>query len=85
MTLTEAALLVGLIAHAIALLITVIKLVAWISAENATTKQRLLTLEHQVDNDITGRRVVAEMREDIAAIKAQVTDLRNEFHLFVKS
>ncbi len=80
MTFTEVGLLIGIIAHAIAMLITVIKLVAWFSAENATTKQRLLTLEHQVDNDVTGRRVVAEMRQDIASIKVQIADARSDFN-----
>jgi hypothetical protein len=31
-----------------------------------------------VNNDITGRKVVGEMREDLAAIKVQIIDIRDD-------
>ena len=78
MTLAEIGLLVGLLVHVAGMIIALIKLTAWIATENATTKQRLSALEAQVNNDVTGRRVVAEMRGDLAAIKAQISDIKTE-------
>lgn len=40
------------------------------------TDERIRQLQHQVDNDVTGRRVVGEMRNDIAVIKSQMTDIK---------
>ena len=51
---------------------------AWISSHIATVNERLNTLENQVNNDITGRKVVGEMRQDIAVIKTQITDIRDD-------
>ena len=81
MSLTELALTAGIIAHSLALVIAVIKLTSWISAHAATVNARITTLEHQVNNDVTGRKVVGEMREDIAAIKAQIADIRDDIKL----
>jgi hypothetical protein len=78
MTLAEIGLLIGMLVHIVGMVIALVKLVAWISAENATAKQRLMTLEYQVNNDVTGRRVVGEMRADMAAIKAQISDIKTE-------
>ena len=76
MSFAETALMIGMIGQSIAILVVVVKLVAWISAENATAKQRLLTLEYQVNNDITGRKAVSDMRNDVSVIKSQITDIK---------
>ena len=76
MPFTEVAVLVAVISHSIAMLISLIKLTSWASSNIAVVKQRLDTLENQVNNDITGRKAVGEMRQDIAAIKAQINDIR---------
>ncbi|HRK98475.1 MAG TPA: hypothetical protein PLE43_08385 [Alphaproteobacteria bacterium] len=78
MSLAEWGLLFGVLANSIGLLITFVKMVAWISSNIATVNERLNTLENQVNNDITGRKVVGEMRQDIAVIKTQITDIRDD-------
>ena len=71
MSLSEWGLLFGVLANSIGLLIALVKIVAWISSHIATVNERLKTLENQVNNDITGRKVVGEMRQDIAVIKTR--------------
>jgi len=78
MSLAEWGLLFGVLANSVGLLIAMVKIVAWISSHIATVNERLNTLENQVNNDITGRKVVGEMRQDIAVIKTQITDIRDD-------
>ena len=78
MSLAEWGLLLGVLANSVGLLIALVKIVAWISSHIATVNERLNTLENQVNNDITGRKVVGEMRQDIAVIKTQITDIRDD-------
>lgn len=72
----EWGLLFGILANAVGVVITLVKVVSWMSSHVARVNERLGTLERQVDNDITGRKVVGEMRQDIAVIKSQLEDLR---------
>lgn len=76
MSLTEWGLLCAVLAHSVAVITAVIKLVAWIVKKQAVTDERIRQLQYQVDNDVTGRRVVGEMREDIAVIKSQMADIK---------
>ena len=78
MSLAEWGLLFGVLANSIGLLIALVKIVAWISSHIATVNERLNNLENQVNNDVTGRKVVGEMRQDIAVIKTQITDIRDD-------
>lgn len=80
MTFTEIALLAGIITHSVAVIMALIKLVAWVTEHITATEQRIKALEYQVNNDVTGRRVVGEMREDIATIKTQLEDMRQDMH-----
>lgn len=81
MTLTELSLIAGFIGNCLALIFAVIKLTSWISTHIALSNEKILNLERQVNNDVTGRKVVGEMREDLAAIKAQVFDLKEDIRL----
>lgn len=81
MTITEIALTIGITVHSSALVIMMIKLTSWISTHIATINQRITTLEQQVNNDVTGRKVVGEMREDIATIKAKIADIKEYIKL----
>ena len=78
MSLVEWGLLFGVLANGVGLLIALIKVVAWISSHIATLNERLNNVENQVNNDVTGRKVVGEMRQDIAVIKTQNTDIRHD-------
>ena len=78
MSLVEWGLLFGVLANGVGLLIALVKVVAWISSHVATLNERLNHIENQVNNDITGRKVVGEMRQDIAVIKTQITDIRDD-------
>ncbi len=78
MSLVEWGLLFGVLANGVGLLIALIKVVAWISSHIATINERLNHIENQVNNDINGRKVVGEMRQDIAVIKTQITDIRDD-------
>ena len=78
MTPAEWGLLFGIIAHSVAVIMALVKLVAWVTEHITTSEQRIKSLEYQVNNDVTGRRVVGEMREDLATIKAQVSDMRQD-------
>lgn len=80
MTPAEWGLLFGVIAHSVAVIMALVKLVAWVTEHITTSEQRIKSLEYQVNNDVTGRRVVGEMREDLATIKAQVNDMRQDIH-----
>jgi Flp pilus assembly pilin Flp len=84
MTPAEWGLLFGIIAHSVAVIMALVKLVAWVSSHVSTSEQKIKALEYQVNNDVTGRRVVGEMRGDIATIKAQLGDLRQDVHLLRK-
>lgn len=76
MSLAELGLLFAILAHSVAIIIAAVKLIAWIVKKQAVTDERIRQLQHQVDNDVTGRRVVGEMRNDIAVIKSQMTDIK---------
>lgn len=76
MSLAEWGLLATVLAHSIAVIVAAIKLITWIVKKQAVTDERIRQLQSQVDNDVTGRRVVGEMREDIAVIKSQIADIR---------
>ncbi|MGE3622465.1 MAG: hypothetical protein AB7H77_01145 [Bdellovibrionales bacterium] len=76
MSLTELGLLFAVLAHSVAVIAAAIKLIAWIVKKQAVTDERIRQLQHQVDNDVTGRRVVGEMRNDIAVIKSQMSDIK---------
>ncbi len=84
MTPAEWGLLFGVIAHSVAVIMALVKLVAWVTEHITTSEQKIAALEHQVNNDVTGRRVVGEMREDIASIKAKVSDVRQDIHYLRK-
>ena len=81
MTPAEWGLAVGIVAHSLAILIALVNLTSWISSRIAILTERLNTIENQVNNDITGRKVVGEMREDLAAIKSQIIDIREDLKL----
>ncbi len=78
MSLVEWGLLFGVLANGVGLLIALVKVVAWMSSHVATLNERLNNVENQVNNDVTGRKVVGEMRQDIAVIKTQITDIRDD-------
>jgi hypothetical protein len=80
MTPAEWGLLFGIIAHSVAVIMALVKLVAWVTEHITTSEQKIKALEYQVNNDVTGRRVVGEMRADLATIKAQVNDMRQDIH-----
>lgn len=84
MTPAEWGLLFGVIAHSVAVIMALVKLVAWVTEHITTSEQKIAALEHQVNNDVTGRRVVGEMREDIASIKTQLSDVRQDIHYLRK-
>ncbi len=78
MSLTELGLLFAVLAHSVAVITAAIKLIAWIVKKQAVTDERIRQLQHQVDNDVTGLRVVSEMRNDIAVIKSQMSDIKED-------
>lgn len=81
MTPIEWSLLAGILAHSAAVITALVKLTAWVSRHITACEQKIKALEDQVNNDVTGRRVVADMREDLATIKAQITDIRADIKL----
>lgn len=78
MTPAEWGLLFGIIAHSVAVLMALVKLVTWVTTHMTSAEQKIKALEYQVNNDVTGRRVVGEMKEDLATIKSQVVDMRRD-------
>lgn len=74
----EWGLLLAILAHSAAVVTAAVKLIAWVVKKQAVTDERIRQLQSQVDNDVTGRRVVGEMREDIAVIKSQIADIRSD-------
>lgn len=78
---TEWGLLVGILAQSVAVISTLVKLVAWVTRSVTAAEQRITSLEYQVNNDVTGRRVVADMREDLATIKSQIMDIRADIKI----
>ena len=76
MTLAYVAMVLGIFVNSIGLVITLIKVTSKITTQNAIQTERIKTLEHQVNNDITGRKVVSEMHQDLAVIKSQIKDIR---------
>jgi hypothetical protein len=76
MTLAYVAMVLGILVNSIGLVITLIKVTSKITTQNAIQTERIKTLEHQVNNDITGRKVVSEMHQDLAVIKSQIKDIR---------
>ena len=84
MTPIEWGLLLGVAAHSVAMITALVKLVAWVTSHMSVVEQKVKSLEQQVNNDVTGRRVVGEMREDLAIIKTQITDMRSDIHYLRK-
>lgn len=84
MTPIEWGLLFGMLAHSVAIITALVKLVAWVTSHMSAHEQKIKTLEQQVNNDVTGRRVVGEMREDLAIIKTQITDMCSDIHYLRK-
>lgn len=84
MTPIEWGLLLGILAHSVAVITALIKLVAWVTSHMSIVEQKVKSLEQQINNDVTGRRVVGEMREDLAIIKTQITDMRSDIHYLRK-
>jgi Flp pilus assembly pilin Flp len=84
MTPAEWGLLFGIIAHSVAVIMALVKLVTWVTSHITVNEQRVKNLEYQVNNDIAGRRVVAEVREDVAAIKAQIVDIHEDIRYLRK-
>ncbi|MFN3624478.1 MAG: hypothetical protein ACK4TP_10485 [Hyphomicrobium sp.] len=76
----EWAIVAAFLAHAVAVVAALTKLVAWAAGSQAKLETRLLALEAKVDNDIAGRRIVAELRADVAAIKATLAELKDRIH-----
>lgn len=68
MTPVEWGLLLGILAQSIAVISALIKLVAWVTRHVTASEQRITSLEYQVNNDVTGRRVVADIRADIRSL-----------------
>lgn len=85
MTLTEIALVAGLIMHSLAAMVAVLRVSHWLNQTLARQDERIRNLEHQVNNDVTGRKAVGEMRTDIASIKAQITDIREDIRNIVNT
>ena len=83
MTSAEWALLVAIGAHAAAMVAAIVKLVAWAASTHARIEARLNAIEGKVDNDIAGRRIVAEMKSDVAVIKATMSDLKEHVRVQV--
>jgi hypothetical protein len=77
----EWGLLVAVGAHAAGVVVALIRVVAWGSSTHARIESRINALEAKVDNDIAGRRIVAEMRADIAAIKATLVEVKEHVHM----
>lgn len=53
-----------------------LKLAAWGSTKVTVIEGRIGTLERALDNDITGRRVVAQIVNDIAVIMSEIAEVR---------
>ncbi len=74
----EIALLFTVVGNSITIIVAAIKVVSSTTKARTITEQKIKQLEEQVNNDVTGRRVVGEMRQDIATIKAQIDDMRGD-------
>ncbi len=55
-------------------------IVAWAAGSRTKFATRLNNIEEKVDNDVAGRRIVAELHADVAAIKATLAELKNQVH-----
>lgn len=53
-----------------------LKLFAWGTSKVAVIEGRISTLERAVDNDITGRRVLAQIVNDVAVIKGEIAEVQ---------
>lgn len=78
MTPAEWGLLFGIIAHSVAVLAAIVKLVTWVTSHMTVNEERIKHIEYQVNNDITGRRVVAGMREDVAKNQTEILNIRQD-------
>ncbi|MBP7338706.1 hypothetical protein [Niveispirillum sp.] len=65
------------VAHGAAIMAALLKLVAWGTTKVAVIEGRIGTLERAVDNDITGRRVVAQIVNDVAVIKSEIAEVQH--------
>ena len=75
---TEWAIIGAVLAHAVVVIGALVKIVAWAAGSQAKLATRLTSIEEKVDNDIAGRRIVAELRADVAAIKATLAELKEQ-------
>jgi hypothetical protein len=79
MTLTEWGLVIALAGETIAVIIALIRLTAWTSEKVTSLTVRLERAERDIANDVLGRKAIAQALTDIAAIKSQVFDMRDEW------
>jgi predicted nucleic acid-binding Zn-ribbon protein len=84
MSLTYIGILLGILANSIGLILTLLKVSTKISTQNAVQTERIKTLENQVNNDITGRKVVSEMRQDLAVIKTEIGHIKTDLQHITK-
>jgi hypothetical protein len=75
---SEWAIIGAVLAHAVVVTGALVKIVAWAAGSQAKLATRLTGIEEKVDNDIAGRRIVAELRADVAAIKATFAELKEQ-------
>jgi hypothetical protein len=75
---TEWTIIDAFLAHAVVVIGALMKIVAWAAGSQAKLATRLTGIEEKVDNDIAGRRIVAELRADVAAIKATLAELKEQ-------
>jgi hypothetical protein len=73
----------GIVVELLVLIVFLVRAAWWLSgrftsidANFAATAKEIAQLKSDVSNDIAGRRAVAEAREDIARIKATLTEFR---------
>jgi acyl CoA:acetate/3-ketoacid CoA transferase alpha subunit len=76
MTTAEWSLVVAVGAQGVGLVVALVRLAVWGSSAHARMDARVQALEAKVDNDISGRRIVAEMKSDVAVIKATLADVK---------
>lgn len=84
MSLTYFSITIGIIANTVGLILMLIKVSTKIATQNAIQTERIKTLEHQVNNDITGRKAVGEMRQDLAVIKSEIINIKRDLQNITK-
>ena len=68
----EWGLLLAILAHSAAVVTAAVKLIAWVVKKQTVTDERIRQIQSQVDNDVTGRRVVGEVRRCLYDAAEQV-------------